>query len=382
MNYGYSFQGDLCFDPGTGQYLKTINYSGDGLPVLSESSLSEFPTSSFSTALQARSCDAAPGFVPVFWYGCNGDEDIDYVVESDGTQITRRIRQGSAWQNSSLPAHDPGIDWNCDDDINEGAVSENINGDGASGWFNNGSSNDLLPSRDDWANIPFHAGTACFSVQDPADLFPEDYLNAMARPDCLIDSMTGSSTLTVEPGVQPGQPFPPPHEDTFVNDIAPINNLEVCNGRDDDNDLAVDEGCLDTDDDDVVDAIDNCRETPNPEQIDADGDHLGDACSAPVLTSLIVANQTSKSITLTWTGTTTDVLGFNVYRQLAIGQDLVLLGNSYPSSNTDSFTDEDFDPNGDYFYYVHPVNMVGQEQEGLTITVGSPYRIYLPAIAR
>ena len=85
--------------------------------------------------------------------------------------------------------------------------------------------------------------------------------------------------------------------DPDETDCAPLNKTvgstlpEICNGKDDDCDLFVDEGfqnldgdgqadCQDQDDDndELDDVDDNCPRVPNPDQADSDGDGSGDTC--------------------------------------------------------------------------------------------------------
>ena len=59
------------------------------------------------------------------------------------------------------------------------------------------------------------------------------------------------------------------------------NQIEVCNGLDDDCDGDTDEGlgdCPDSDGDGWPDAYDNCPWVPNPDQADSDNDGAGDVC--------------------------------------------------------------------------------------------------------
>ncbi len=42
-------------------------------------------------------------------------------------------------------------------------------------------------------------------------------------------------------------------------------------------------GNIDTDGDGIVDGADNCPRVANPDQADADGDGIGNACSAPAM---------------------------------------------------------------------------------------------------
>ncbi|MFO0749616.1 MAG: MopE-related protein [Myxococcota bacterium] len=61
------------------------------------------------------------------------------------------------------------------------------------------------------------------------------------------------------------------------------NQVEVCDGKDNDCDGETDEGlaasgCTDRDEDSIPDQLDNCVDIPNTDQSDKDGDHIGDVC--------------------------------------------------------------------------------------------------------
>ncbi len=107
--------------------------------------------------------------------------------------------------------------------------------------------------------------------------------------------------------------------------------VEICNGKDDDCDGAVDEG-FDADLDGVVDCFDNCPAVFNPNQADMDFDGIGDVCdNCPTIPNrdqnicacaqCNVGNVTidfsspygKGSAVVSWeTGPEVDVLGFNV----------------------------------------------------------------------
>src|SRR5439155_3636191 len=61
---------------------------------------------------------------------------------------------------------------------------------------------------------------------------------------------------------------------------------ELCNGRDDDCDGAIDEGYSDEDSDGVPDCRDNCPSVPNPDQRSTDGRGAGDACDTEICDGL------------------------------------------------------------------------------------------------
>ncbi|MBT9557487.1 MAG: thrombospondin type 3 repeat-containing protein [Myxococcales bacterium] len=131
----------------------------------------------------------------------------------------------------------------------------------------------------------------CVSDDDDGDGVPDLADNCPATPNTQQEDLDGDDVGDVcDPDVDGDG-------DPNVTDCAPTdpaigkNATELCNAKDDDCDLAVDEGfpdldqdtladCVDDDDDadQVPDTTDNCPVTANTSQTDSDGDGKGDAC--------------------------------------------------------------------------------------------------------
>jgi hypothetical protein len=298
----------------------------------------------------------------------------------------------SDWEFTDLPSHAPGVDWNCDGTIQTATVSHNINGDGIEGMWGTGPANEILTSPDDWRGLPYGPGSGCWIVRDSSEairrVMPDAYRNAIGRSDCRIAPAAGMSALNAEASLLPEQPsaagaplnvYPP--ELIEENDISlpPIPNLEQCNGVNDDGDDQIDEGCLDTDRDGIADAIDSCPQTPNPDQADANANYLGDACERPTLASLTLTPAPGNNA-LAWSGTATDVLGYNVYRQCEGEDTPALLGGDFPTTTAQSYTDATAGA-AKCQYIVRVLNRNGVETDERI--VGSlPMKVFIPLLLK
>lgn len=397
MNYCYS-GGHQCFNPTTGELVSEVTYLDDRAPALIETALSESVGSPFALWLRGRPCPA--GYVPTLMYGCIDGAGQHWVIYSDGNQVRARWRNGSPYETTGLPFLTGGIDWNCDGVISPGTITANINGDGGGSLFNDGLANDILEADDDWADIPYQAGAACFLLIDDPDVIPDGYRD-------LVGTLVGSTgcyfSATPSPGgaadgesahtyrdlasldATPAQPtFAPeaeftatePHKDTWP-ELFRLPGLEVCDGLDNDGDLKVDEGCLDSDKDGISDGIDICRLTSNPDQADTVGDRLGDACRSPQVTDLTAVELQGGAVRLEWKVSIPDVLGFNVYRQPAGGFPAFL--GPYPTTKELTFIDQ---LGGPARYCVRAINISGIETEQACASVGLNHRVWLPTILR
>jgi hypothetical protein len=258
MNYGY--YAEIYWDPANLTWVKFTGYSQAALPTLDERHLDERPTSAFAEALPAY--PAPPGLVPVVFYSClDPDDDIAYTMASDGTQTLARKRSGSGWQTADLPAHAPGIDWNCDGQI-AADVAANINGDGAKTWRPTDWPDpaQTFVGREDWSLIPW------MNNCPGDDYYSAAYLALADNPPC-----PGGNGGSASDG---NEPHTDPTDDLDVNDLP----AEACDGMDNNGDTRTDEGCPDRDGDQIVDAIDNCPDVPNADQADLDHNHTGDVC--------------------------------------------------------------------------------------------------------
>ncbi|BCX05516.1 MAG: hypothetical protein KatS3mg053_3454 [Candidatus Roseilinea sp.] len=398
MNYRYSTS-HLCYKAATNEWLSATDFQSGTLPSLNEAALSEVSTATGYTLRRDVQCDTADtAFVPVFHYGCTDSMSQKWIVLSDGTRTLGRMRQGSTWQLTDLPAHGPGVDWNCNGSIQSGTVSQNINGDGRENAFGNGTL-ETLTSPDDWAGLPYGPGSGCWIVRDGSEtirrMMPDAYRAAIGRSDCRIgamtdmamDAFTDKASLSREQRSAAGAPtraaqqvYPPePHDHDTQVLLPTLPNLEQCNGVNDDGDDQIDEGCLDTDSDGIADAMDSCPQTPNPDQADADGNYLGDACERPTLTSLTLTPAPGNNA-LTWSGTTTDVLGYNVYRQCEGEDTPALLGGSFPTTTAQTYTDTTAStPRCQY--RVRVLNRNGVETDE-RVAGSLPVKVFMPVVVR
>jgi hypothetical protein len=349
------------------------------------------PLLGYTLPRNVQCATADPAFVPVFHYGCTDSMGQKWIVLSDGSRTLGRVREGSDWQFTGLPSHAPGVDWNCDGTIQTGTVSQNINGDGDENAFGDGGL-ETLTSPDDWRGLPYGPGSGCWIVRYGSEairgVMPDAYRNAIGRSDCRIAPAAGMSALNAEASLLPEQPsaagaplnvYPP--EPIEENDISlpPIPNMEQCNGVNDDGDDQIDEGCLDTDRDGIADAIDSCPQTPNPDQADVNANYLGDACERPTLSSLTLTPAPGNNA-LAWSGTTTDVLGYNVYRQCEGEDTPALLGKAFPTTTAQRYTDATAGT-AKCQYIVRVLNRNGVETDERV--VGSlPVKVFLPMLLK
>lgn len=377
MNYRYS-ETNLCYNAATDQWLTDIDYLNANLPSLNEASLDERPSAPFASILRERTCRGQSDFVPVFNYNCvDPDESSSgFLMLSDGMQTLGRQRSGGDWQRTDLPAHPSGIDWNCDGAIRS-IVQTNINGDGVENWFGDGSSNETLTAPDDWATLP--NGRSCVIVYNSRDHVypqPQAYRDLIEGPDCR------EGTIAMGVSATPADP-PHVHSDTD-NVLAGLPNVELCDGANNDGDLEVDEGCLDTDGDDTVDTIDNCPRTSNPDQADLEHNYAGDACEYATVAKLsAIYDPKKEAVRLNWTAATADLLGFNIYRE-RIGDGTPILVATFRTVHGASFTDV-VDGTGSYRYTVRAVNLIGVEA-GQAVSDPVPplrqWRLHLPLVGR
>ncbi len=298
---GLDNDGDLVADEGCApSFISILDYSDRALPSLNESNLNENKTSDFITALRSIEPHPtiSPDSTPVIEYTCvdpderDGDgNNITYYVITDGIRmIARRSTPGGVWQWRNLPSQSgEGIDWNCNGVI-ESSVSQDITFVDINGCRNRGMS--ILRSWNEWSVAP-----RGFPCNMPSFDQPEEYQSLIRGVLCPARS-----------DVSPIYTSPPPDEVRFLD-------VEMCDGRDNDGDNLIDEGCTDTDGDGVVDAVDNCPETPDKTIIDRDRDGVGDICQNPKIDSVWVENASQDMFTVAWKGTEKDIMGYKIYRR-------------------------------------------------------------------
>ena len=386
MNYSYN--GTLCYDPASQSIRSDPDYADVLLPTLDESHLDE-RGGDLVTILRRHSC--GKGLVPVLQYSCTDATNTKWGMLTDGTNTLGRIRQGQSWQFGGLPSG--GIDWNCDGTIGA-QVSGNVNGDGSEDWWKPGKGGEQLTSNADWAGLPYHAGPACglLTASDVSGVIPQDYLNRIGRPDCLISSATGpvrtgatdavsaTSTRVDAYPVDLALVAPTVYVETESHLLPPLPNLQMCTGG------PLSAGCPDSDSDGVIDAIDNCPLSVNPDQANTNHDGLGDACQSPALSNLRLAGQGGGFVTLVWNlvAPVYDTGGYNVYR-IVPGEARLLISTAAgsPTTHEPTYTDP-YRSALPYRYEVRPLNRLGQETQGLQINIPAspPYRTYLPVLRR
>jgi hypothetical protein len=426
MNYFGETSGhasDLCYNPTTQTWLGNMDFaSAPGMPTLNEGALDERPTSAFATALRARSCSGAAGYVPVTEYWCHLSPTNHILQFSDGARRLMYVFLGSSYYNPEVLTGQPeGLDWNCDHTISDTPVSSDINYSGSA--VDTASPGQILAGNSDWSLMP--AGRDCTIGYNGGYKQPELYRNQVRGKDCNTGTIYGPLPQVPGAGYSPplsdaypsgteylgmckaeSSPAQPQFSSFTLNDlgmavgaldiqrpampslgefpedeplVGAIPNLEICDGYDNDGDGQVDEDCPDDDSDGIINTLDNCPSTPNPDQADRDFNLLGDACQFPQVTSATAVINLDGSVTITWQASTTDSLGFNLYRLESDGTP-IYLGNTYPTTTALTFTDLP-DPAERYTYLVRPVNLMGVEGEGLRAAT-SLLPIFVPLIIK
>ncbi len=387
MNYMYN-GGLACLlpasDPDEDPLLVTeVDYSSAPYADLNEAALDERATSSFARELQASVCKSAEeGAIPVVLFSCQDpdDEDVYYLNVSDGTKLVAQRSTQAWWSFSALPSHAPGIDWNCDGNI-EASVAANINGDGGDfiwpGELCDEADNDdddkvdegcgvasgeLLRGRSDWDRIPNRSTcNILYNDREERRCYPQvaAYRSAIEGIDCR-DPSHADATCAESHVLFSG---PPNRIDEERDPVVSAPPSEACNGHDDDGDRQVDEGCRDGDGDKIADGYDNCPETANPLQEDRNRDGLGDACQFPLaVEGLAVASLGAEGLRLVWSAQP-DRRGYAIYRSSNADPTLSYLGGEeFPSTRAPTYTDAEVGAeDGTFKYAVHAVNWMGQE---------------------
>jgi hypothetical protein len=317
---------------------------------------------------------------------------------SDGRQTLARKSGSTNGYTTTVPSHPVGIDWNCDGQI-ESSVSENING-GIAGEPCDGEDNDgddevdegcdrdwdtsqTLAARSDWFGLP--AGKRCLlgDAERIGDIgYPSDYVDDAYAPPC------PSQEVNTAWQALPQQDDPSePHEETEEDESAleGLPDFEVCDGKDNDGDADIDEGCADADKDGIANDVDNCPWVANADQADYNGDFRGNACDGrPGAPMDVRAEITEGGIRLTWSAPETgDSIGYNVYRRLAGDQNYRHLG-SYPTTEKVGYTDSGATRiGGEHVYLLRALSPYAEEGDASTsVRVTIQHRAYLPIVIR
>jgi len=428
MNYLYN-QGRLCMNPlpspipdGFKPDLNgVVTYLEDNLGGLNEERL--FESGGFDAILRTQDCShATPGAVPVFLYTCKFD-DTKYLMLSDGEKTIARVQQGGDW-DFSLPAHDPGIDWNCNGVIDTGIVAENIDGsagvDDSSIWQEDlWSLDDTLSAQQEFSVVPNPANCLILYRADCSDrakscyVWPQEYrdeiptlASGLAPVDCrdlfmatrdrhynadcrggsdddfgiddcdpvIRDAVVsskldnkhwiGSDGIEIASGIE--NDIGPEHNDYELP--PPLPGVEQCDLSDNDGDGEIDEGCRDQDSDGMPDVIDNCKITANPDQADRDDDGLGDVCQFPTLNNLVATWDGGRTVNLLWDDDGVPLRGVVVYRYGVTHPSPQFRGDSYPTAVGSAYADA-VGAGDTYTYVVRPLNLNGVEGEPVSTTV-------------